>query len=250
VVVTVLLVVTLMHRPCRDVVAMNVARVVVYLLSIWSLIASLLASSLSTSERQTNYFPTIFLFSGWFVILLSAILVYRYRPVVGVGASAGASSACSKCSQCSCSHVFWAWLSDVETLPCEYCARRVQSPHLTAHQTIGIGTDSCVVLQRYGPFFLQPLDESEFVDAAAIRRLIARPAFDGPQLAARQLTAGVNANTNVKTEAEVLLAPLPPSASVEVRTPFNKDGAANSAPIVATAPTPSTASVASASSKA
>jgi hypothetical protein len=48
VVVAILLVVTVQHRPCRDIAAINVLRVVMYSMAIWSLISSL-GTSLSTS---------------------------------------------------------------------------------------------------------------------------------------------------------------------------------------------------------
>jgi hypothetical protein len=56
VVVCALLIVTIRHRPCRDLVFVNFIRVVIYLLAIWSLISSLIARN-AYSKPTTEYFP-------------------------------------------------------------------------------------------------------------------------------------------------------------------------------------------------
>ncbi len=102
-VVTCLLVITIFHRPCRDVVAVNLCRVVVYLLSLWSLVATLLARY-AVADPATNYFPATFLFAGWEGIVLFALLLYCCRGGV------------ARCTRGTCLQGLGRWLSDIEVL--------------------------------------------------------------------------------------------------------------------------------------
>ncbi len=178
VVVCILLAVTVAHRPCRDLVVVNLARVIVYLLSIWSLIASLIASE-AVSDPTTNYFPvhtlvlcpvflcasltfplllysgmqTIFLFVGWFVILVAGLILFNFRHRF-------AASVAGTCLQ-----PIGVWLEDVQVPlcffffllsssptpelgcgcdvgcvdfasqrnPCQFCSHRVKVAEMSAH---------------------------------------------------------------------------------------------------------------------
>jgi hypothetical protein len=87
-----------------DIVSINLARVTIYTLSIWSLIASLIANS--SSSPATDYFPAIFLFTGWAVIVVLAVVLLFARERV------------AWCVRGTWMHPIGVWLSDVEVPMC------------------------------------------------------------------------------------------------------------------------------------